>query len=386
MILHRRRFLTLSAATLASTLAASRLALAGAPGDNRFVFVFLRGGLDGLHALVPWADRDLRRLRPGLAPGQDGVHDLDGYFGLHAALGQLMPMWRAGELVLVPAAATRYRERSHFDGQNLLETGAGQPFGRRDGWLNRAILGLNDGDRRLGLSLGPAVPLILQGLAPVQTWSDGRLPDLAPDFLLRLGAVYRGDPLFAGALAEARGAPVPTMAGAEALDDRFVIAAQAAGEILAQPRGPRIAVLELDGWDTHQAQGGRLDALFARLAEGLEALRTALGPAWGQSVVMAASEFGRTAAENGSGGTDHGTGGLVLLAGGAVRGGRIAGDWPGLSPAALHEGRDLRALTSSEGLFKAILIGHLGLSPALAEEIVFPGSAALTPAEGLLRG
>ncbi len=384
-MLDRRRFLQLSGAGIAASLAASRVAFASAPTDNRFVFVFLRGGLDGLHALAPWADADYRRLRPALAPGRDEVHDLDGYFGLHHGLGALMPLWSAGELTFVPAATTRYRSRSHFDGQNLLENGTGQPFGARDGWLNRAITGLNAGDRRLGLSLGPAVPLILQGGASVQSWSNEQLPDLDEDFLARLAIVYRGDPLFAAALGDAAGAPEPEMGG-EAGGNGFATAARAAADLLARPEGPRIAVMEMEGWDTHVNQRPRLNGQFGRLAEGLLALRDGLGAEWSRSVVMVASEFGRTAAENGSGGTDHGTGGLALLAGGAVRGGRIAGDWPGLSARALFEERDLRAVNAYEGIFKAILIGHLGLDPGYAERIVFPGSADLAPVGGLLRG
>jgi len=385
-MLDRRRFLTLSGAGLATALASTRLAFAAAPTDNRFVFVFLRGGLDGLHALAPWADADFRRLRPRLAPGAEGVHDLDGYFGLHRSLGALMPLWQAGELSFVPAATTRYRNRSHFDGQNLLENGTARPHGARDGWLNRAILGLNDGDRRLGLSLGPAVPLILQGAAPMQAWSDAQLPDLDEDFLGRLALVYRDDPLFSAALTGALGAPRPDMAGDEPTNDNFLIATRAAGDILAAPDGPRIAVLELSGWDTHHRQAARLDGLFAQLAGGLMALRERLGAEWSRTVVLAASEFGRTAAENGSGGTDHGTGGLALLAGGAVQGGRIAGAWPGLSPNALFEDRDLLAVNAYESIFKAVLIRHMGLDPSHAERVVFPDSADLAPFDGLLRG
>ena len=155
MQMNRRAFLQAGAAGLLGTLAASRLAFASAPTDNRFVFVFLRGGLDGLHALPPYADADYRRLRPGLALQADQVLSLDGYFGMHPSFAPLRPMWEAGSLAFVPAAATGYRERSHFDGQNMLENGSGHPFGARDGWLNRAILGLNAGDRRLGLALGP---------------------------------------------------------------------------------------------------------------------------------------------------------------------------------------------------------------------------------------
>ncbi len=386
MLLNRRALLRASGAGMLGAMTASRLAFAAAPTDNRFVFVFLRGGLDGLHALVPWADADYRRLRPDLGLGREAVVDLDGYFGMHAALSPLMPLFSAGEMLFIPAATTRYRDRSHFDGQNVLENGSGRPFGRRDGWLNRAIAGLNGGDARLGLSLGPSVPLILQGAAPVQAWSNEHIPDLDDDFLGRLDIVYRGDPLFSTALREARGTMQPDMAMMAEERDTLAISAAAAAAMLGAADGPRIAVMEVQGWDTHTGQAGRLERLFTRLAHGLMTLREGLGPAWERTLVMVASEFGRTAAENGSRGTDHGTGGLALLAGGAVRGGRIAGDWPGLSRRALFEDRDLRAVNEYERIFKAILIDHLGLDPAFAEDVAFPESRALTPMDGLLRG
>ena len=386
MQMNRRAFLQTGAAGLLGTLAASRLAFASAPTDNRFVFVFLRGGLDGLHALPPYADADYRRLRPGLALQADQVLSLDGYFGMHPSFAPLRPMWEAGSLAFVPAAATGYRERSHFDGQNMLENGSGHPFGARDGWLNRAILGLNAGDRRLGLALGPSVPLILQGPAHVQAWVDEQLPDLDDDFLARLARVYQSDPLFAAALGDARGVPEPDMgAAADRAGQRgFTLAARAAGDLLSRPDGPRIAVMELQGWDTHTGQVWRLERMLSVLAEGLTTLASSLGSAWRNSVVMVGSEFGRTAAQNGSGGTDHGTGGLAILAGGAVRGGRIAGRWPGLTEAALFEGRDLLAANAYEGIFKAILIQHLGLNPAFIEAEVFPDSRDSAPMDGLL--
>lgn len=387
----RRRFLITSGAGLMAALAGNGVAFAAAPTEARFVFVFLRGGLDGLHALAPYADADYRRLRPRLALERDAVLDLDGYFGLHAAMRGLMPLMQAGELALVPAAATGYRERSHFDGQNMLENGSGVPFGARDGWLNRAILGLNAGDRRLGLALGPTVPLILRGQAEVQSWSYDTLPDPDADFLSRVAALYRSDPALADAFHDAQGGLVPDvdmsgMRGPLMAERNFPLSAQAVAALLAEPQGPRIAVMDLQGWDTHLQQINRLRDLLGILSEGIVALRDGLGPVWRHTVVMVGSEFGRTAAENGNAGTDHGTGGLAMLAGGAVQGGRILGDWPGLGPNALNEGRDILAVNAYESLFKSVLIGHLGLGAAFVEEQVFPGSRAIAPLDGLLRG
>ncbi|HEV8680812.1 MAG TPA: DUF1501 domain-containing protein [Stellaceae bacterium] len=387
-MLERRSFLT-GAAALAA-LASARAAFATAPTDRRFVLVLLRGGLDGLHALPSHGDRDYRRLRPTLALSPDLALDLDGHFGLHPALADLMPLYRAEELLLVPAAATRYRDRSHFDGQNMLENGSGKPYGAQDGWLNRAILGLNGGDRRLGLALGPSVPLILQGPARVRSWSDSALPAADEDFLARMTVAYRDDPLFAAALRDARGGAKPAVAMGDMASEPgrqqvYVKAARAAADLLARPDGPRVAVLESQGWDTHFAQERRLKELLGDLSRGLVELKRGLGEAWRETVVMVVSEFGRTAAENGSRGTDHGTGGLALLAGGAVAGGRIVGDWPGLSERALYEGRDVLAANAYERLFKAVLIGHLGLDPGFVEDRVFPASRAQLRMDGLFR-
>ena len=388
----RRRFLKLSSAA-ALAAGTPRLSFAAPPTERRFVLVVLRGGLDALHAVPPYADPEYRQLRPNLAVaapgGEGGALDLDGYFGLHPALAPLHRLFAAGELLVVPAATTRYRDRSHFDGQNLLENGSGIPFGAADGWLNRALAGLGQGDHRLGLALGPAIPLLLRGAAPVVTWADSPLPKADEDFLRRLAFAYRGDKLFARALADARGGMEPAMD--EAMDRparrgrELEIAAKAAADLLSRPDGPRVAVMESQGWDTHFAQDRRLSGLFGQLSAGLVALKDGLGSNWRETAVMVVSEFGRTAAENGSRGTDHGVGGLALLLGGAVKGGRIAGVWPGLGPAALHEGRDIRSTTDYESLFKGVLIGHLGVSPAAVEDAVFPDSRDLAPAEDLFR-
>ena len=383
-MLNRRNFLQAAAATALLT----RSAFATVPGEKRFVFIFLRGGLDGLHAMAPFADAAYRQLRPNLALRADRVRSLDGYFGLPQALAPLFPLYQTQELLLVPAAATRYRRRSHFDGQNLLENGSAQPFGARDGWLNRAIVALNDGDRRLGLSLGPTVPLILQGAAQVQTYAVSPLPEVDDDFLFRMGHLYQGDPLFARAFAAAQGGAEPDvegMGGAPLARQEFAISARVAADLLAQDQGPRIGVLEMQGWDTHFAQPGRLNGLLTALANGIIALRDGLGPAWQETVVMVASEFGRMAAENGSRGTDHGTGGLALLAGGAVAGGRIAGAWPGLSQAALFEGRDVAPLNAMEGLFKGVLRDHLGVTEGVLNDLIFPGDSADPTFDGLVR-
>ena len=390
---NRRQFLQATSVTVGASVWPVPMAFANAPTEKRLVFVFLRGGLDGMHLMPPWADADYRRLRPRLAlpaPGEDnGVLDLDGYFGLHPALMSMHNLYRQKELVIVPASTTRYQQRSHFDAQNMLENGSGKPYGARDGWLNRAIQGVTVSASRAGLALGPSVPLILQGDNGVQTWSDSRLPKADDDFLMRMSKMYQGDPLFAQTLRDASQAMQPNMDGTGKRDRRrnnaFATAAKAAADLLSRDNGPRIAVMGLQGWDTHFAQQRRLTSQFKQLSQGVDNLKQGLGEAWKDTVVLVVSEFGRTAAENASGGTDHGTGGVAVLVGGAVNGGRIQGKWPGLSSAALHEGRDLRRVNYYESIFKTVLISHLGLSAGFVEDKVLPNSARIEPMPDLMR-
>lgn len=385
-MIDRRLFLQSSAAGLLGAGLAPGVSFANAPTDNRFVLVFLRGALDSLHALVPYADKNYKTLRPRLV-----VNDplkIGGYFGLHPNLNGLHSLYGNGDVAFIPATSTSYRERSHFDAQNLLENGTGTPFGAHDGWLNRAIAGLGGTQKRLGLSLGARTPLILKGDASIQTWSESELPDVTDAFLNRLDDIYASDPLFSSALMDARAATDPMLMdpmmrqkllGGESLRR----SAEAAGQLLALPDGPRIAVLESQGWDTHFDQISRLSRLFKELDTSIANLKSGLNPVWDKTVIMVVSEFGRTVAENGNRGTDHGTGGLVILAGGAVKGGRVAGDWPGLENRALYQGRDLMPVNSCEAIFKTMLLSHLGVSEAHIAEQVFPNNP-IAPMGGLL--
>jgi uncharacterized protein (DUF1501 family) len=372
-MLSRRQMFALGAGLVASTsLGGIPVALARAATARRFVVVILRGALDGLAAVPPYTDRDYRAVRGNLAlaePGAaDGALDLDGRFGLHPALEPLYPMYKAREMAVVHAVATAYRSRSHFDGQDLLENGSDTPHATQDGWLNRALglLGtgglrdagsLRDAKRgsgdtaRLGLAVGQAVPLILRGRTPVASWAPANLPAADPAFLDRLQAMYAHDPVLGPALSE--GLRAQAMAD-EVLNEahtdapmaqqphrprmtaervygkgaRQVVAlkpaANAVGKLLAAADGPRVAVLEMLGWDTHAGQGaatGRLAGVMKGLAEGLAELKASLGPAWSESAVVVVTEFGRTVAVNGTNGTDHGTGTVAFLLGGAVAGG-----------------------------------------------------------------
>jgi uncharacterized protein (DUF1501 family) len=352
---------------------------------KRLLLVVLRGGLDGLHTIVPWRDPHYAAARGSLAlggPGDPGgVVDLDGFFGLHPALEPLHPLWDAGELAAVHATALPYRERSHFDAQDLLENGTSTPHGSRQGWLNRA-LGVSGAQ---GLAIGPQVPLVLRGDHAVGSIDPRRGQGSHGDYLDAVLELYAPDPLLGPALVEALDTramlePDPMAEGRGRR--RGGLTADLAGSIatlLANPDGPQVAVLDVGGWDTHTRQSAALETQLGGLAEGLVSLRGGLADTWRDTVVLAVSEFGRTVAPNGTGGTDHGTATVTLLAGGAVAGGQVLGPWPGLRD--LHEGRDLSPRTDLRSVFKGVLRDHLGLTE-LGE--VFPDSDDAPPLGGLL--
>jgi len=392
----RRRVLGCMAGGLAVLpLGGVRVALAAMAGERRLVVVILRGALDGLAAAPPYADPDYRSVRGALAL-HDEILDLDGKFGLHPSLAALHEMYRAHELAVVHAVATPYRSRSHFDGQDLLENGTGEPRAAQDGWLNRAIGLMGRGDRRIGLAVGETVPLLLRGATPVSSWAPQNLPGVDEDFLTRLAALYRHDPLLGPAIREGVAAQRMNDSvlgeGAKAAPGgpRVMLkaAANAVGKLLADPRGPRVAVLEVGGWDTHANQGvkdGRLAGNLAMLDDGLAGLKTALDASWRDTAVLVVTEFGRTAAPNGTNGTDHGTGGIAFVAGGAVAGGRVVTRWPGLARSRLFEGRDLAPTTDLRAIAKALLVGHLGIDTASVDRVVFPNSGNVAALTGLAR-
>lgn len=365
--------------------------------DKRLLVVILRGGMDGLSAMPPVGDGAYAGLRGRLAiarTGADAALPLDDTFGLHKNLAKMYALYRAGELLAIHACATAYRERSHFDAQNVLETGAAAPFARGEGWLNKALGALPQSRPEMGMALSAQAPLILRGPAAVATWSPSALPDVQSDTIERLMALYEArDPALAHALQSAMSANAIAM-DAGAGDMRggarsIVPIAQTAGRFLKSDNGPIAAVLDMVGWDTHANQGleqGPLARALTALDDGLDAFKTEMGPAWANTVVIIATEFGRTAAPNGANGTDHGTGAAAFLAGGAVRGGRVLADWPGLARGSLHEGRDLRPTTDLRAVFKGVLGDHLSVSNAALAREAFPDSAAVRAAQGLLRG
>lgn len=401
----RRRLL---AAAAAGTLAPAAATLAFAQGAvaadaPRFAFVILRGGMDGLGAVPAVGDPAFAAARGPLAAFGAPVLPLDGPFALHPALASLHALHAGGELAVVHAVGLPYRDRSHFDAQQVLESGGTRPFELGTGWLARALAasrGAGRGAAPVGIALDTAVPLALRGHEAVDTWAPSVLPEPTPDLVARLERLYADDPALRAALGRARalrgeaalgtaGAPGSAGVGAPR-EPAFVALARRAAEFLGDPRGPQAAVLQLGGWDSHAGQanpnGGFANAL-RQLDAGLAALRAGLVErgAWSRTVVVVASEFGREVRANGTLGTDHGTGGACFVLGGAVAGGRVVADWPGLAPADRFENRDLRTTTDLRAVFAGVLGDHLRVPRrALAGE-VFPGSEGVRPL-GILRG
>jgi uncharacterized protein (DUF1501 family) len=415
----RRRFLEGSLFTGATSVVSARLAFASAPTESRFVFVLLRGALDGLNAVPPLGDPDYLRLRGQIAltkSGDAAALPLTGVsgrdFALHPALPFLHAAYGARELVVVHAVATSYRERSHFDAQNVLESGDQRPQGNSTGWINRALTALPGRQTgEAGVALGANVPLALRGPAEVASWSPTRLATLDETTLARVTDLYSRDPLLSRRLADALQSDAIAAAAREAaaaesesesdsnivaadsksrrnFNARYVETARAAAGFLKREDGPRVAMFDTSGWDTHANQGGAQGQLALRLRSldaALSALKESLGPVWRQTVVLVATEFGRTAAINGTRGTDHGTGTAAFLLGGAVNGGRVIADWPGLSRANLHEGRDLKPTMDLKSVMKGVLRDHLEVRSAALDGEVFPDSAGVRPLDHLIR-
>jgi uncharacterized protein (DUF1501 family) len=400
-----RRQLLVSSRTLFAWAYAPRLALAEGR-DPRFLAIVLRGALDGLATVAPIGDPDWIALRGDNALTLDGktpALKLNDYFALNPAMPNLNRMYAANEAIIVHACATPYRERSHFDGQDLLESGLAKPGVSDSGWLNRALTGLAAAGRvdpkgGKAFAVGPVTPLIVRGPAPVLSWSPQRAQPASADTAQRLLDLYRqSDVKLASVLAdngkltaiEQSGEMNRKPGGAAPGQVRayFAEVAGTAAKFLARPDGPRVGALALDGWDTHFNEGianGRLSQLLGALDGALDAVKTNMGTAWSETVVAFVTEFGRTARINGTEGTDHGTATVALLVGGALKGGRVIADWPGLKEANLYESRDLKPTTDLRAVLKGILKDHLRADDRALAQNVFPGSDTVTPMTGLL--
>jgi uncharacterized protein (DUF1501 family) len=409
MHLDRRSLLQSFAGAGAVSALGARFAFAATPGDRRLVVVILRGALDGLAAAPPHGDKDYASVRGQLAlqtSGAGALHDLDGFFGLPPSFANLKTLYDNKQLVVFHNICSPYRDRSHFEGQNVLESGGIQPHLLQDGWLNRALqpMGITNGDRALAVAQTP--PLMLSGKVQTGSWMPAVMP--APDelFLNQVRGLYANDVVLKESLSNALALQA---ASQNAMDDSTAMAAglngqkrqggaaygnltplfQGAGKLLAASDGPRVATLEASGWDTHVAEGaadGQLARRLQALDVAIDAMRTAMGPeVWNKTAVVMATEFGRTVHPNGSGGTDHGTGGAAFLFGGAVQGGQVKAEWVGLSSGALKDGRDQPAKTDLRALFKGLLAEHMDVPGDALESTVFPDSASAVPIKGLIR-
>lgn len=378
------------------------VAFANADTDSRLVLVILRGAVDGLALAAPYGDGNYEKVRGELAlaaPAQErGLLKLDGLFGLHPSLPGLYRDFKNGEALIVHAIASPYRDRSHFDGQDVLENGGATVGAARDGWLNRALAPLGGSlGNETAIAMAQNTPLILRGENSVTSWAPSRLPDASESTIARLRDLYAEDEFFATRLAQALmshsiatgidGMKTRGPRGNEAAFFKTLMASTA--RFLTAPDGPGIAVLEVGGWDTHANQGTSSGALANRLKGldgGLSALRSGLGDAWDTTVVAIVTEFGRTVRVNGTRGTDHGTATAAILTGGAINGGRVIADWPGLATSNLYEGRDLKPTIDLRSLFKGVLADHLSIPEALLEKDVFPGSSGAAVTRDLIRG
>jgi uncharacterized protein (DUF1501 family) len=404
-----RRELLLASGTLFAWAYLPKLARAEGR-DPRFLTIVLRGALDGLATVAPVGDPDWVSLRGDNALTLDGKTSalkLDDFFALNPAMPNLHRMFKANEAIVVHAAATPYRERSHFDGQDVLESGVEKPGATYTGWLNRLLMGLAPGDRvssngGRAFAVGPVTPLVVRGPAPVLSWSPRRALPASDDTIMRLLDLYRHTDVNFARVLESRTKltaiappgsmeqkPIGQISAPDLAQLRayFSEAVGTAAKFLAQPDGPRVGALSLDGWDTHYNEGiatGWLAQLLGALDGALVAVQDNMGPAWRETVVVLVTEFGRTARINGTDGTDHGTATVMLLVGGALKGGRVIADWPGLKAADLLENRDLKPTIDVRAVLKGLLKDHLRANDHALAADVFPGSANVKPIAGLV--
>jgi uncharacterized protein (DUF1501 family) len=399
--MHRRKFL--QQIGLSSTSAVISIGLYGwaarraSSNDNsnpkRLVVVFLRGAVDGLNVVIPhWENAyyDARSLIAIAPPNEaSGALDLDGRFGLHPALRSLMPLWKQGSLAFVHACGSPDATRSHFDAQDYIESGTPGVKTTADGWMNRLLGVLPHSGPIQALNIGETVPRILSGKMAVASLPTGRtaqrpLPLDHPQMAAAFDRLYSSDDPVSKAYQEGRAARQQLMANLDRemmhanngspAPTGFSADAQKLARLMTQDSTIQLAFMALGGWDTHVNQGGSTGQLarnLKSLGDGLATLAQALGNVYSNTAILVVSEFGRTVAENGNGGTDHGHGNVMWLLGGAVKGGKVYGEWPGLSQSQLYQGRDLAVTTDFRDAIATVLERHLQLDGAKINQI-FP--------------
>ena len=385
-MLNRRSFIGSAAAAGAfASMSLPTMAFARAATNRRFIFIIQRGAADGLSILAPTGDPAFAGIRGDFVQDSAGGAKLDSFFTLHPALTETAKIYTARQALFVHAVASPYRDRSHFDGQNVLETGGSAAYRMKDGWMNR-LLGLLPADEAKALSLSSTVPMALRGPREVSSYASSALPTPSDDLLARVSALYEKD----HQLHELWSAALDTrMKAGDFMQAGGGRRGAATGELAAKMLlgdGARIAMVETTGWDTHSGQRGRLNAQLRDLDQLLAGLKTGLGPEWTNTLVVVATEFGRTARPNGTGGTDHGQASAAMLLGGAVAGGKVVADWPGLDNGALYEGRDLKPTTDLDALIAGALSQHYGVEPARMMANLFPESRGSVLQQPLIVG
>ena len=369
-MLSRRFFLAAGGVTIAS-LGLPRMAFAKANTPKRFLFIIQRGAADGLAIVAPTGDPAFAGIRDAFAEDLAGGAKLGGFFTLHPALAESAKLYAERQALFVHAVASPYRDRSHFDGQNVLETGGTAAYRVKDGWMNR-LLGLLPPDEAKALALSATVPMALRGAHEVSSYAASALPGAPDDLLTRVGKLYESDQQLHGLWTAAMETRMTAGDPAGGAGQTGAATGALAAKLLAGEGGARIAMIETGGWDTHSGQRGRLNGQLRGLDQLVAALKAGLGQDWANTLVIVATEFGRTVAPNGTGGTDHGTASAAMLLGGAVAGGKVVADWPGLGQGALYEGRDLRPTTDLDALIASALAQHFGLEPARTRATLFP--------------
>ncbi|WP_439471194.1 DUF1501 domain-containing protein [Brevundimonas sp.] len=377
LMMNRRLLLGGSVAGIGLAFAGRTRAQTRGP-KPKLVVIVARGAMDGLSVTVPTSDPNYRALRGGLAIN-NALAMRDG-FGLHPALPGLKAMYDAGQLRFAPAAAIPVRVRSHFDAQDVLENGGEGLRAQDDGWLNRALAAAGGGSFR-GLSVGAQTPLILRGAAETSSWAPGGQVKGEDRIASLLQDLYVDDPLLQGNLARGLETEAMAMAAGDTSLRRNDVngLGQAVARLMTGDNGADVVALSIDGWDTHARQNGQMQTRLTGLDQVIGGIHDGLGAQWANTMVVVATEFGRTARANGTQGTDHGTGSSLLVAGGALKPGGLIGDWPTLADNRLFEGRDLSPTIDVRSVFKGVLRDHLGVDRAALDSRVFPGSAAEAP-------
>lgn len=372
-MLSRRSLITAASGAGALTLLGlPAMAFARSSSERRLVFIIQRGAADGLHIVAPTGAPEYAGIRGDFVQDFANGAKLDSFFTLHPALAETATMYRNREALFVHAIASPYRDRSHFDGQNVLESGGSAAYRLRDGWMNR-LLGLLPQQEAQALALSSTVPMALRGRHEVSSYALAQLPSPSEDLLTRVGALYEADQQLHGlwsAAMDTRMKAGDPMTGATSGQKGAATGTLAAKMLLGD--GARIAMIETNGWDTHSGQRGRLAAQLRDLDQILAALKTGLNSQWSNTLVLVATEFGRTVRPNGTGGTDHGQASAAMLLGGAVAGGKVIADWPGLRDPDLYEGRDLKPTTDLDSLFAGALAQHYAVEPERVMATLFP--------------